>query len=269
MARNRNPKRDKALEIFVDRNGEVSNRELASFLSVPEKTISAWKSRDKWNEVLQIDKCSTAKDDCSTTNKSGAPLGNQNAKGNRGNSRASPPVGNKNAVKTGEHETIFADTLTDEEKEIYSLMDNDPSFILLDEIRILKIRQRRMMNRISKAEKGLDETETRKLQQLRKVSVPVSKDGQKAEIKKHVMKDVEIETKTFRKIDNILALEDALTRVSNALTKAVKQLNELDLMNKRTQLADVQIAKMKNDMGYDSNNPDSIVIVDAWSDPDE
>jgi len=248
-------KREKAKGMYED---GLPYKEISETLDIPINTIKSWRKRNKWN-----------RGGATQPSNRGAPKGNKNAKGASGNKNASAPKKNKNAVKTGEYETIFADTLTDEEKEIYSSLDDDPSFILLDEIRILKIRQRRMMNRIREAEKGLDETETRKLQQLRKISVPVSKDGQKAEIKKHVMKDVEIETKTFRKIDNILALEDALTRVSNALTKAVKQLNELDLMNKRTQLADVQIAKMKNDMGYDSDNPDSIVIVDAWSDPDE
>lgn len=56
----------------------------------------------------------------------GAPKGNQNAIGNKGNSRASPPKRNKNAVKTGEYETIFADMLSDEEKDIYSTMNDDP-----------------------------------------------------------------------------------------------------------------------------------------------
>ena len=77
------------------------------------------------------------------TNRGGAPFGNQNAVGNKGNSRASPPLGNKNAIKTGEYETIFADMLSDEEKDIYSNLNDDPFFILEEEIRILKIRQYR------------------------------------------------------------------------------------------------------------------------------
>lgn len=61
MARKRDPRRDEAFELFKKSNGSITNREIAEKLSVPEKTISAWKSRDKWNAVLQNDNCSTAK----------------------------------------------------------------------------------------------------------------------------------------------------------------------------------------------------------------
>ncbi|MFR2552030.1 MAG: hypothetical protein ACLS8D_09295 [Clostridioides difficile] len=85
------------------------------------------------------------------------------------NSRASPPLGNKNAIKTGEYEIIFADMLSDEEKDIYSNLNDDPFFILNDEIRLLKVRQFRMMKRIKEAEKGLNDEEVDRLQQLRKI----------------------------------------------------------------------------------------------------
>lgn len=62
MARKRDPRRDEAFEIWKQHNGEITNRLIAEQLDIPEKTISAWKSRDKWNAVLQ-------KDECSTTNK--------------------------------------------------------------------------------------------------------------------------------------------------------------------------------------------------------
>lgn len=63
MPRARDPNRDKAYEIWKQHNGEITNRAIAEQLNVPEKTISAWKSRDKWNAVLQ-------NNECSTTNKS-------------------------------------------------------------------------------------------------------------------------------------------------------------------------------------------------------
>ena len=59
MARQRDPRRDEALRIFKQHNGDITNRAIAERLDVPEKTISAWKSRDKWNVVLQTNECST------------------------------------------------------------------------------------------------------------------------------------------------------------------------------------------------------------------
>lgn len=61
MARARDPNRDKAFEIFKEHNGDITNRKIAEMLGVLEKTISAWKSRDKWNVVLQNGECSTTK----------------------------------------------------------------------------------------------------------------------------------------------------------------------------------------------------------------
>lgn len=71
MARQRDPKRDQAYEIWKQHNGEITNRALAEQLGVPEKTISAWKSRDKWNVALGKNDCSTTKKECSTTKEKG------------------------------------------------------------------------------------------------------------------------------------------------------------------------------------------------------
>lgn len=263
MARKRDPRRDEAFELFKKSNGTITNREISEKLSVPEKTISAWKSRDKWNEVLQKDECSTSNNHCSTTNKGGAPIGNQNAIGNKGNSRASPPVGNKNALKTGEYETIFYETLSDKEKDIYSNLNNDPSFVLSEEIRLLKIRQLRMMKRIKEAESGLNDEEIDRLQQLRKFKTPIEKDGKKLEIKREVMQDVQISRKTYRKIDDILSIEDSLTRISNQLSKAIKQMNELYITDYKTDLMKAQTEKIQAEIADISGN-NSGEEVEEW-----
>lgn len=263
MAIKRDPRRDEAFELFKKSNGTITNREISEKLSVPEKTISAWKSRDKWNEVLQKDECSTSNNHCSTTNKGGAPIGNQNARGNKGNSRASPPVGNKNALKTGEYETIFYKTLSDEEKDIYSNLNNDPSFVLSEEIRLLKIRQLRMMKRIKEAESGLNDEEIDRLQQLRKIKTPIEKDGKKLEIKREVMQDVQISRKTYRKIDDILSIEDSLTRISNQLSKAIKQMNELYITDYKTDLMKAQTEKIQAEIA-DIGGNNSGEEVEEW-----
>ena len=263
MARKRDPRRDEAFELFKKFNGTITNREISEKLSVPEKTISAWKSRDKWNEVLRKDECSTSNNECSTTNKGGAPIGNQNAIGNKGNSRASPPKRNKNALKTGEYETIFFETLSDEEKDIYSSLNDNPSFVLSEEIRLLKIRQFRMMKRIQQAEAGLNDEEVERLQQLRKIKTPIEKNGKKLEIKREVMQDVQISRKTHRKIDDILSIEDSLTRISNQLAKAIKQMNELYMNEYRTDLIKAQTDKIQaetNEIGGNNSGEE----IEEW-----
>lgn len=66
MARVRSPARDEAFEIYKKYNGEITLREIAKQLDVPEKSISGWKVKDKWNDkingVLQKNKRSTSKE---------------------------------------------------------------------------------------------------------------------------------------------------------------------------------------------------------------
>ncbi len=242
MARKRDPRRDEAKKIWLESNGEKQLKEIASELNVSDSQVRKWKSQDKWSAELKSN-VTNAKGN--VTNQGGAPFGNQNAKGNKGNSRASPPKRNKNALKTGEYETIFFDTLSDEEKNIYSSLNNDPSFVLSEEIRLLKIRQLRMMKRIKEAESGLNDEEVDRLQQLRKIKTPIEKDGKKLEIKREVMQDVQVSRKTYRKIDDILSIEDALTRISNQLTKAIKQLNALATEESRNKVYNNQANKLE------------------------
>ena len=52
MPRARDPNRDKAFEIYKKYKGNIQNREISQKLNVPEKTISGWKCKDKWNQKL-------------------------------------------------------------------------------------------------------------------------------------------------------------------------------------------------------------------------
>lgn len=260
MARQRDPRRDEAKRIWLESNGEKQLKEIASELNVSDSQVRKWKSQDKWSAEL-ISNVTNGKSN--VTNQGGAPIGNQNAKGNKGNSRASPPVGNKNALKTGEYETIFFDTLTDNEKDIYSSLNDGPSFALSEEIRLLKIRQLRMMKRIQQAEAGLNDEEVERLQQLRKIKTPIEKNGKKLEIKREVMQDVQISRKKHRKIDDILSIEDSLTRISNQLAKAIKQMNELYMNEYRTDLIKAQTDKIQaetNEIGGNNSGEE----IEEW-----
>ncbi|EOA3455667.1 phage terminase small subunit [Enterococcus hirae] len=260
MARKRDPRRDEAKRIWLESNGEKQLKEIASELNISDSQIRKWKSIDKWSAEL---KGNVTKAKGNVTNQGGAPFGNQNAKGNKGNSRASPPVGNKNALKTGEYETIFYETLSDEEKDIYSSLDDDPSFVLSEEIRLLKIRQLRMMKRIQQAEAGLNDEEIERLQQLRKIKTPIEKDGRKLEIKREVMQDVQVSRKIHRKIDDILSIEDSLTRISNQLAKAIKQMNELYITDYKTDLMKAQTEKIQAEIA-DIGGNNSGEEVEEW-----
>lgn len=264
MARKRDPRRDEAFRIYEKNGGKIALVEIANILGLPAGTIRGWRSKDRWDEKLngtfQLKETERSKKTTERSKRAGAPVGNQNAKGNKGNSRASPPERNKNALKTGEYETIFEDFLSDEEKEIYSSLSDDLFFVLSEEIKLLKIRQRRMMQRIKDAEDGLNQEEIERLQQLRKVKEPTVVDGKVVTIKREVLKDVQVSRKQFRKIDNILAIEEALTRISNQLTKSIKQLNELSLSGGKAALLEEQKRKMTFEADILENKAAKLVL---------
>jgi phage terminase small subunit len=262
MARQRDPRRDQAREIWLKSNGEKLLKEIAEELGVSDSQIRKWKSQDKWAEEL---KGNVTNAKSNVTNRGGAPPGNQNAKGNKGNKQASPPSGNKNALKTGEYETIFADYLTEEEKYLYSNLNDDPFFVMSEEVRLLKIRQRRMMKRIADAEAGLNERELEKLYELRgrKTLVESKKSGQKIQVEVPDLVLTEMKEHSFRKIEDVLSIEEALTRVSAQLQRAVKQMNEIilnenrrTLLDRQSEKLDVEIRRLK--MQIDDLDPEEI-----------
>ncbi len=60
--------------------------------------------------------------------------------------------GNKNALKHGLYETIWLDTLTEEERELYQQVSNDPTVQVDNEYRLSELRIRRMLLRIQQEE---------------------------------------------------------------------------------------------------------------------
>ncbi|MCY9401617.1 phage terminase small subunit, partial [Bacillus haynesii] len=159
-------------------------------------------------------------------NKGGkAPSGNENAKGNRG---GAAPKGNKNSVRTGEYETIMWDFLNEDERQLFGEIETDPLFQIDLTIRELSLRERRMMQRISRIENGLSEKQRRVLQQMRKVKDIVQTPDKNGLVKPvPVMNErlvvTEIEETEMRAIDDILNIEEALTRVTDKRLKAIRQ----------------------------------------------
>lgn len=102
MPRERNPNRDRAAQMWRDHQGKITNRQIAESLGENEKVIAVWKQRDKWNVVQQSNENVVQH---KKRDKSGAPAGNQNAKGNRGGD-GGPPRNDK-AVKHGFFQKYF------------------------------------------------------------------------------------------------------------------------------------------------------------------
>ena len=160
-----------------------------------------------------------------TRDKSQVLKGNKNAKNNKG---GQPPIGNKNAVTTGEYESIFQNVLTDEEKSIFKKIkvENTDSLLLneyIEEYKLLTIRELRMMRRIMTLEQS-------------------ERDMTIGSIKKKNNSQGNIETTTEAEatLDKIQRIEDGLTRVTEAKRKSRENMIKLGFSKRDLELKEKQ-----------------------------
>ncbi|UDN63754.1 phage terminase small subunit [Clostridioides sp. ES-W-0016-02] len=242
MAKARSPNRDKALNLYIEHNGNITNREISEILKENEKTISNWKCRDKWNVVLR-------KGECSTTKKRGGQIGNKNSVG------SGAPKGNKNNRKHGLYENVYWDTLEKDEIEMLEQIDfDDDESNLKDQLRLLTVRERRLLKSIEehKNKKGgltLESVAKRKL-----------------EIEGNLIKDdTQIQTETITKttsvFDVIHRLEAELTKVQSKKTKCIESLYRIKSDKQKVELA---ILKLELEVAKESGNIDEEIEDDGF-----
>ena len=214
MARAPDERQEQAKELFLQGMKLI---DISKALEVPVGTIRSWKNRYNWDEksnaTLHKRKRNVAKA------KGGQP-GNQNAIGNHG---GAAPEGNKNAVTTGEFETLLFDCLDPEEKKLAAAVPNDKEQLLFQEIQLLTVRERRMLKRI---------------ENLRQADFTTVK--KKKGTEKDKWTDLDEEHATLGQIQNI---EDALTRVQARKQAAIDSLHRFGVDDAR-----LEIELMKLDM---------------------
>lgn len=195
--------------------------DIASQLGIPEGTVRSWKNRYNWD-------CNVAKEKRNVAKRKGGQPGNKNAEGHGGTG----PPRNKNAVKTGEFETLFFDTLNPEEKQLAAMVQPDKEKLLLQEIRLLTVREHRMLKRIE-ALRRLEERET--VAGSDKESIPPGMSV--TEYSSGIEKGKPTELRKYEGIlGQIQAIEDALTRVQARQQKAIETLHKFGYDDARLEL---------------------------------
>lgn len=84
--------------------------------------------KNKWSVPLR--------DKGSVPRKRGAPKGNKNAVGGRGNPKAKPP----DATKHGGYSAVYWDTLDEDEKNLIEDMPKDEEELLIEQIQLFSVR---------------------------------------------------------------------------------------------------------------------------------
>lgn len=235
IARVKNPNREKAFEIYLEKRGNIKLTEIAIMLDEKPSNIRNWKYQDKWAEKIP---------------KAGAPKGNKNAKGNKGGTGAKK--GNINSVKYGEY--MSTDRILDKMKDILPKS-------MLNTIKALDGE-----SSLDKLWRNIIMLDAKISNAYRIIDVKNSKDHTK-EIKK-VDED-------FTEYEILFAIEKetkagtAIARMKDTLSKMIKNYEEL--LHKNWDLATeeqkLRIEKIKQDTKYlqvriesekDKNKPDKL-----------
>ena len=278
MARERDPRREQAFEIWKKSDGKMKLKEIAEQLGISEGTVRGWKNKDSWvdklNGTFQKNERNVPKKSKERSNKKrGAPKGNKNAVGNnggapKGNKNAvghGAPLRNENAVRTGEYKSLWMDALDDDEKEMLNqIEDIDPINEIMDAIKLYTYRERFIMMRIKALTEGMDSTQIRRLQERRKVKEKVNvedleKGGFKVlEREEYKLVTTAIEENIADPVEQVLAHQEALTRIQDKKVKANEALfkltNEFDLKKEiNTIKATILQEKWDKEKGADNN----------------
>jgi uncharacterized protein YjcR len=275
MPRERSPDRDKSKQMWLRSEGKMKLKDLAAELGLGETQIRKWKSQDKWDASLKGNVTNEEKGNVTKRigapkgnknavgNKGGAPRGSKNALGNRGGHGG--PVGNKKAVATGEFESIWMDALEEDEQELVLQVETDPIRQVNESILLLSIRERRIMKRIQNLRNALSDKQRKVLQERITVKDVQTVHDEKTGLTKSVIVPIDklvttkVEESDIRVIDDLLRLEEALTRVQD------KKLKAIDLKNRFVDAErDLRIQKLQAEVNTLNNNTivDPVVFKD-------
>ncbi|CAH2213510.1 phage terminase small subunit [Tepidibacter aestuarii] len=226
MARARSPNRDKAFEIYKSHGGNIDLVERAKKLDVSPGSVRGWKNKDKWEDQLNgtLQK-NNKKNTERYKRKKGSQPGNKNAKESSGGPGG--PVGNKKALTTGEFESIFFDTLEEDEKQLINSIEIEKRTLIQQEIQLITIRERRMLKRINDL-KQYDFT-------------VVKKDSDKG-----IGPMGEID-----KVGEIQRIEEALTRVQDKKSKLISELHKWEMDHEKFELEKTKVMGDSEESGDD------------------
>lgn len=236
--------------------------EIASRLNLPEGTVRRWKSTHRWDNER-----SDKKSERSDKKKRGGQPGNQNATG---------PPGNKNAVKTGEFETLFFDCLEPDEQKLIQTVQPDKEQLLLQEIQLLTVRERRMLKRIESLkllEQSSNPEEAQEDDELEKAPPGMSVTKYKSGMEKG-------KPTLLREYEGILgqiqSIEDALTRVQARRQRAIEALHKFGYDDAHLELETMkfELELLKQDGQNEDNTDDGFLEAmnasaeNVWGDED-
>ena len=239
-------------QAFEDYKKGMKYKDIAEKYGVSLSAVKSWAARYWKKEGCNQDKKkSQPKKKKVATKTKGAQPENRNAAGHGGTG----PPGNKNALKTGEFEALFFNTLEPEERRLIVAMPTDKESLLLHEIQLLTVREKRMLQRI---------------EDVRSTAAESGKDGEFVPgmtiVKRQsgIDKDKETDLKEYQgKLGQIQAIEDALTRVQARKQKAIDSLHRFGFDDARLEIELLKLEIVSAKLGGQDTDPVDDGFLDA------
>lgn len=228
-------------EAKLDWEKGVKYKDIALKYGVSESTIKSWASRYWKNDKVATKKQKKSQPkDKKSRNHVGAPKGNKNAVGNKGGA----PFGNTNSLKHGGYSIPNWDFIDDDEKKFISEVVTDEENLLIEQIYLFSIRERRIMQAINKYRNKADEPDTIDYSIRTENKRTFADDEEKALFEEKQQERIDkgeilpgkaytIQTSTTNKDNIIVRLESELTSVQSKKTKAIDSLIKLRLENQK------------------------------------
>ncbi len=225
MPRPRSPNRDKAFELWKESGKSRTLKEIAQELGVSESQVRKWKNLDKWDEAQALPNVTKSIGNAAES-KGNVTIEEKTPKRKRGGQK-----GNQNRYVHGLYANPTMDMIPQEELNRLSQMNFDnPAELLIDEIMLLTVRERQLMESIQKYQ---DQKNGLSLDGVTRRTV--ESEG----VKGSRSKQVETTTRTRDVFDVIQKLQAELTKVQKEKRQYLSELRIL-----RTQKA--QMPKEEN-----------------------
>jgi len=184
-------------------------------------------------------------------NRSEALKNNKNAKGNKGGPGAEK--GNKRALTTGEYENIFSGVFSEEENDIYNnyKIENKKN-ALLEELKILTIRERRMLQRIQNLQEKNKDMTIDSISKTNYQSTQWNKENSVTTI-------THAENTTLV----IQQIEEALTRVQESKRRCIESLNKVGIDGERLEIEKAKLEIEKKRLELELQNSEGEEVEDT------
>lgn len=265
------PRREEAKKLYLESRGKKSLQCIADELGLSKSTVASWKVRDDWAALLKgkgrknRSQTAFANGDANQARKKSGYYGNTNAAGQRAD--VSNFMGNKNALKTGQYETIKYSTMTEEERQLMEAVQDEDDDVSMQYrlIRELEVREMRMYQRIEQLRQRADNDGM----VLDGLSVETKHSGQPGT---ETAKNIKVKARKDRKaaLQRIQEIEAALSVVQRQKQTAILALHKLrqdclsnDMEQKRYELQKQRVELDRRRLALLDPNEESDALTEA------